>query len=390
MREKSRGFGVNRGRPASISVVLHRPGWSLRRVGGVALAGALGVALTATGCGDKRPPAESIGSDPTSPTGVGTSSDGGTAPPGCGTTSTGAQCDCVDVALYTDPPTMYFVLDRSGSMAIDDNWNKVRIVVAQIMRTIGPRANFGATIFPATSSTDACVAGNEVLKITPGDPPSAGANGPTTTALLTATAFNPSGGTPTAATLDAVKSRVTAGTGKRYIILATDGAPNCNSRTTCTVDQCQDNIDGYGNCTPTGTNCCIDAPGDCNDESGTVTQLGFLRSEGTPTFVIGLPGAEKYSQTLDNIDNMAVAGGNALPTSPKYYAVSTSSQDAMFAALKQVAAKITGTCEYDLTAAPSELALLCRAAPSSSRASSLFLRAPRKPRPGGCHVKPNT
>lgn len=327
----------------------HRSGWSLRRLGGLAFFGAFGAALTAAGCGAARPPTEAIGND--APTSGGKStSDGGSAPPGCGTTADGTQCDCVDVALYTDPPTMYFVLDRSGSMAADDNWNKVRIVVAQIMRTLGPRASFGATIFPSASSTDVCAAGNEVLKITPGDAPSVGASGPTTSALLSATAFAPSGGTPTAATLDAVKSRVQAGSGKRYVILATDGAPNCNFETSCSADQCQDNIDGAPNCSPS-VNCCANAPGDCNDESGTVTQIGYLKSEGTPTFVIGLPGAEKYSQTLDN---MAVAGGNALPTSPKYYAVSTSSQDAMFAALKKVAAKITGTCEYDLTAVPAD------------------------------------
>ena len=250
---------------------------------------------------------------------------------------------------------MYFVLDRSGSMALDDSWNKVRVVVGQIMRTIGPRANFGATMFPASSNTDACMAGNEILAVTPGDAPSSGKDGPTTTKLLTATRVAPTGGTPTSATLEAVRSRVTGAPGRRFVILATDGAPNCNYEASCTADQCQDNIDGYPGCTPTGPNCCANAPADCNDETAAVSQIAGLKTAGTPTFVIGLPGSQKYAQTLDK---MAVAGGNALATSPKYYAVTSSSQDAMFAALKQVAAKITATCEYDLTEVPANPSLV--------------------------------
>ena len=347
-------FEVNRGTSATLSGVGHRSAWSVRRLAGLVTLGALGATLAA-GCGSERPPTGAISANPVRPAGSASDAGDGTKPPGCGTADDGSQCDCVDVALYTDPPTMYFVLDRSGSMGLDDNWNKVRVVVAQIMRTIGPRANFGATMFPAASATDACVAGKEVLRISPGDPPSSGSDGPTTRALLAATNSPPSGGTPTAATLEAVKSRVNGGGGKRYVILATDGAPNCNVRTSCSADQCQDNIDSYGTCTPTGPNCCADNPGDCNDESSTVAQIAALRSLGAPTFVIGLPGAQRYSQTLDS---MAVAGGNALGASPRYYAVTSSSQDAMFAALKQVAAKITGTCVFDLTAVPANTALV--------------------------------
>ena len=54
----------------------------------------------------------------------------------------------VDVPLFTNPPNMYFVLDRSGSMGESDKWDRVRLTVARLMRGLGPRANFGAAIFP--------------------------------------------------------------------------------------------------------------------------------------------------------------------------------------------------------------------------------------------------
>ena len=71
-----------------------------------------------------------------------------TKPPGCGQKDDGSFCDCVDVPLFAEAPNIYFVLDRSGSMAEDNKWGQVRQIVAQILRGLGPRANFGATLFP--------------------------------------------------------------------------------------------------------------------------------------------------------------------------------------------------------------------------------------------------
>lgn len=318
-----------------------------RRVVALVAATALAPMLGA-GCSDKRPAVSD-----NSGSGINTVQEPKAAdgPPGCGVTTGGAQCDCVDVALYTDPPTMYFVLDRSGSMTTDDNWNKVRTVVAEIMRSLGPRAKFGATTFPSKSSADSCGPGSEVLKITQGDPPSATTSGPVTVKLLNATLGAPSGSTPTSATLAAVHSRLAQVQGKRYVILATDGAPNCNLRATCTAEQCQSNIDGFNGCSITGPSCCDGAyAGNCNDEATAVSELTALRNDGVETFVIGLPVAPGYEKTLDN---MAIAGGDPLPTSPRYYAVG-SSTDSILAALKTVAAKITATCDFDLTEVPAD------------------------------------
>ena len=325
---------------------------SLRhRLVGLVVTAALGPLLGA-GCGDKRPAVSDNSGSSNTTVQEPRPADG---PPGCGVTEGGAQCDCVDVALYTDPPTMYFVLDRSGSMAADDNWNKVRTVVAEIMRTLGPRAKFGATTFPAQSNADACGPGNEVLKITQGDPPSATTSGPVTIRLLNATLGDPRGSTPTSATIAAVHARLSSVQGKRYVILATDGAPNCNLRATCTAESCQSNIDGYNGCSISGPSCCDGQfAGNCNDEATAVSELKALYNDGIESFVIGLPVAPGYAKTLDN---MAVAGGDPLPTSPRYYAVG-SSTDSILGALKTVAAKITATCDFDLTEVPADPALV--------------------------------
>lgn len=314
----------------------------------------MGVALTA-GCGSDRP---RVTGDTGNTTAVGggsttvfdTSDGGSNSPPGCGTKDDGTACDCVDAPLFVDPPTMYFVLDRSGSMQADDKWTQVRFTVANVMRSLGRRANFGATVFPGRDQQ--CSAGVEVLPVTSGDAPSSTADGPATKALIAATAYEPSGGTPTAATLEAVHARLAGINGRRFVILATDGGPNCNLAAVCGADQCQLNIDGIQGCKPVGPSCCDgNAAGNCNDAAPTVAAIGSLRAAGIPVYVVGLPGTQApvYSSLLDS---MAVAGGAANPTSPKYFKVDSSSSSAMLAALKKVAAQITATCAFDLTDVP--------------------------------------
>jgi hypothetical protein len=151
--------------------------------GGVALAASFAVAIS-TGCGSERPPpAGSSGTVTPGSSGGLFASDAGSAPPGCGKAPDGTVCACIDVPLFEDPPNIYFVLDRSGSMAESNKWTQVRVVVGQIMRALGPRANFGATMYPATADKDGCGAGSEIMSIRPGDPPSSSQDGPTTTFL---------------------------------------------------------------------------------------------------------------------------------------------------------------------------------------------------------------
>jgi hypothetical protein len=321
---------------------------------GVAAAVAL-VALGA-GCGSERPPASSSSSGGLGGGGAGSSGgfgDGGvtTRPPGCGTASDGSFCDCLDVPLFGEAPNLYFVLDRSGSMQAGDKWSQVRVVVAEIFRSLGPRANFGATVFPGFAQSS-CAPAKEVLPLSPGDPPGA-VDGPTTRRLLDGTSDAPNGGTPTADALRAVLQTLRGVRGKTFVILATDGGPNCNAEAACGVDQCMPNIESAGGCAPTGPLCCQPPTGfreSCLDSAPTLSAVSALRAAGLPVYVIGLPGTGTYASLLDEL---AVAGGTALPSSPRYYRVSsTGDNTALLKTLKQIAAKIVATCEFKLKEAP--------------------------------------
>ena len=313
---------------------------------------AFGLLAALGGCGKSRPPAagDETGVDPGSSGGLFEKDAGGTKPPGCGTAPDGTFCDCVDVPLFVDPPNMYFVLDRSGSMSTDDKWTQVRIVVGKILRGIGPRANFGAMIYPGGTTT--CSPGAEIMETRPGDPPSSTYDGPTTQTLLVRTQVEPTGGTPTSATLQAVLPIVTKLPGKTFVILATDGAPNCNPTVDCTVDKCGPNIENFPDCPPQGPkNCCVPPDGfreNCLDDDATVAAAAALKQANVPVYVIGLPGSSEplFAKVLENV---AVAGGTE-----SYYPVTAANETDMLGALKKVAAQIVATCEFKLKEAPSD------------------------------------
>lgn len=312
----------------------------------------------AIGCqGSERFPPVSEGSG--APSGSGGSfgrDDEDAGAPHCEANPDGSYCDCVDVPLFGDPPNLYFVLDRSGSMAENDRWNQVRGTVASILRALGPRANFGATVFPGFGN-DMCAAPFEVLPISPGDP--AGVNGPAAKHLLASTKGAPNGGTPTAEALRFVLPKISARPGKSFVILATDGGPNCNEAATCDVDRCQPNIDDYPGCPAAGpNNCCAPPNGttaSCLDDDATLEATTALADAGIPVYVVGIPGSDAYANLLDRL---AVAGTTALETSPKYYAVGAAGSKDLVGTLKKVAAKIVATCDYPLAKEPADPSLV--------------------------------
>jgi hypothetical protein len=268
------------------------------------------------------------------------------APPGCGVGPDGGVCDCIDSPLLVDPPNFYFVLDRSGSMADADKWMTVRTAVIELMKAIGPRASFGATAFPG--DTGGCSAGSELMSLRRGDSPS-GTIGPTTKTLADALWRQPGGGTPTAATLAALADRLPKVAGKTYVILATDGGPNCGQGG-CGADTCILNIERQNGCAPAGASCCADSPSLCLDSAASVDAVAKLKAGGVPTFVIGVPGSQAYGPLLDRL---AVAGGTQQTTgSTAYYRVDKTDKADLIAALRQVAARIVATCTYELKESP--------------------------------------
>jgi hypothetical protein len=141
------------------------------------------------------------------------------------------------------------------------------------------------------------------------------------------------------------------------VVLATDGGPNCNPMAACSVDQCQPNIEGIAGCTPTGRNCCMGINNlACNDGEPTKTAVAAIAAKGIPVYVVGVPGSAPYAQLLSEL---AQVGGTARasdagPGSTQYYDVNSTDQAAFEGALRNVAAKATGSCTMQLNAAPTD------------------------------------
>jgi hypothetical protein len=200
----------------------------------------------------------------------------------------------------------------------------------------------------------------QVFPPTRGDAP-AGTAGPVETAFLETLGRIPAnGGTPTAATLKSLAPAIEAIAGKRYVILATDGGPNCDATASCSADMCTYNIESQPGCPPGGPpDCCTngnDGAGlSCLDSQPTIDGVTALAAAGVPVYVVGVPGSAPYA---DLLDQLATAGGTARGSEPQYYAVDTTDQAALYAAMSQIAAKIAGTCVLTLNQAPPDPSLL--------------------------------
>lgn len=289
---------------------------------------------------------------------------------GCGNQIVKAQARQVNVLL---------VVDRSGSMAQTptgfsvDKWTAMKGAVSAALTATQNSVNYGLEIFPfVTSAADAGEVDNCGMAPLPGIqvPVEAG-----TTALpkiTTELQAGPAGNTPTAAALDRALTYYTTGagatlTGDKFVLLATDGGPNCHAGITCTggtcsfncgAGTCTQNLDGTCTLSPSqfGGNCC-DAqlsttlnpgPARCLDDQDTVAKITALATAGIKTIVVGIPGSDVYSSLLDS---MAVAGGaQASLTSPMYYKVDAAGgAGALTTTLTNITKSLVTSCRQTLT-----------------------------------------
>jgi hypothetical protein len=282
-------------------------------------------------------------------------------------------CGDQQIPAISNPPNLYFIVDRSGSMAdilpgsTYSKYENARIAIGVMLRAVGHRLDYGAAVFPAFADPDGCTPGQQVFPTEAGDPPSyaaLGENGPILEQLLTRLGdIAPEGGTPTAATLTDLEPTVLALTGKKtYVVLMTDGAPNCNVDLTCTADQCIPNIehDYIGNTACDSTiNCCDPTQvgdsevGYCVDSDATVAAVAAYESAGIDTYVVGMPGSEAYAELLGRI---AIAGNTARAGTTPYYAVSDTSD--LTAALTAIGAQVAITCDLPLSSLPPDESLV--------------------------------
>jgi hypothetical protein len=122
------------------------------------------------------------------------------------------------------------------------------------------------------------------------------------------------------------------------ILLATDGAPNCNSD--LDPDSCECTIGG-GRCSQ--AQYCLD---DVRTYETIASIAGGARA--VPVYVVGLPGSEQYADVLSE---MARRGGTARPGDPAYFAPGDSG--ALESALMEITSQLV-TCRFETDVAPED------------------------------------
>lgn len=213
-------------------------------------------------------------------------------------------------ALTTVPAEVMFVVDRSGSMSSPttdgrSRWTALSSAVRTVLPTLDSALFMGLIVFP--------------------DPDTCGVR-PTPQVLLAQPSAarivgqldlrSPAGSTPTLAALQVAQNyyRSTSSTRRRFIVLATDGAPNCGSGL-----------------------------------SEVTSQISAIRTGlGVDTFVLGIPGGDLSLGIALNL--MADAGGRARPGLTHYYQADSTAE--FERALRAITASAS-SCTYRFATAPS-------------------------------------
>lgn len=252
--------------------------------------------------------------------GNGGGSGGGGNGNGDGSGSGGSACEQVEPIQLTPgaPPDILLVVDKSGSMKEDlgsgqQKWPVMRDALDTVVGQYQGGIQFGLMLFPQGSECDAGTVRADI----------AVQNGGAISNELQNT--RPDGGTPTHTTLAAALSYyqgVPPAAGGQYVLLATDGEPNC---------------------------------GDPNDDQApTVTEsisaINGLKSASIKTFVLGFGGT--VNNHPDTLQRMAQAGGTG-----DYFAAN--SPDDLATALDAIASAVGfPSCSFRLNQTPDDPSLL--------------------------------
>lgn len=233
-------------------------------------------------------------------------------------------------------PTVMFVVDRSGSMDEDldgnndgglSRWAVLQTSLATALPPHDQRIAMGALLYPS-AFTFSCDAPTSV-DLSP-------ARGNAAALLGLFGRAPPRGGTPTSQAVSLAAAHLAqlhTATAARALVLATDGAPNCNERLDNATCVCTSRPTFEPNC---------DSPENCLDDSRTVLVIRDLFDAArVPTYVIGL--GSQLNQFASTLDAMAVAGGVPRAGTPRYYSVA--SQAELTDALTRITAQLA-RCTY--------------------------------------------
>ncbi len=211
------------------------------------------------------------------------------------------------------PPDLLLVVDKSGSMSEtlgtgDVKWWVMRDALTSIVSDYEGGINFGLLLFPFGSECTAGIVSSQI-------------GAPASDISLTLNLTIPAGGTPTHTTLQGALqyyNGIDVNPQGRYVLLATDGQPNCR-------DMNDPNV-------PTVTE--------------TIAAINALRSANIPTYVLGFGDAVNNDPTT--LQSMAEAGGTG-----NYYACNSPAE--LQAALDAIAGSLeVPPCTFDLAVVPED------------------------------------
>jgi len=257
-----------------------------------------------------------------------------------------ANCGARNKSAMKVAPDILIVLDRSGSMDNDVNdkgcvdggfgmgmcgaqskWALITPAITQVVGQTDMDVNWGLKFFP-DNTANACNVGAPVAVAI-----AAGNGAAVAAAIMGSTSAN--GGVMTGYNSTPTRSAMTTATtymqtltdsGKKFILLATDGEPNCAAP----------GAGGRG--------------GTMTDDSAAATMaVGDANTAGFPTFVVGV--ATTGMGTADTtLSNLANAGGLArMGTTPTYYPVSNAAD---LAAAIRTLIGVAGTCTFQIGPTP--------------------------------------
>jgi len=251
------------------------------------------------------------------PMGGGGSGAGGTGSGNLGPGPDAPVCGMTTFGLDKIPPDLLVVLDKSGSMnqAVGtqqtSKWDDMTAAINQVVGQTETTIRWGLKYFP----------NDEVCTVTDGTSvPIAAMNAAMIGTSIQATTA--AGRTPTRVAVQSGASYLAslAEPNPKYILLATDGQPNC-------LDP------GAGMSTP--------------DEAGSIQAVAAAAAMGIPTFVIGIATTGDVADLT--LSQMATAGMRPRTGDPKYYPVSN--KDDLVATLTMIGGQIA-SCTFGLGSRP--------------------------------------
>jgi von Willebrand factor type A domain len=198
-------------------------------------------ALAVVACGSDKKGLDGLGGLGGNANGDDSSADGGVRDGGRDGSQKETLCGKHSVKSDRAIPDMLIVLDRSASMAPSgndrrtDRWRGSATAVSQLVTSYGTGVNFGLMTFPGGGQQGGGRGGFSQASCTPGevDVEVGPDNGAAINQAISR--MGPGGYTPTAATLDAALAVIGAPTTAdqdlstvKYVLLVTDGDPNCS------------------------------------------------------------------------------------------------------------------------------------------------------------------